>query len=115
MCQNIGKTVKIIPALEESTRGKDSRMTRKNKRQYGTGALIKRGRSWMIRWGEKELAGDGTEKRIFRSETLGPISRKDAADILAQRVAASSNKSVVRSRLTFRELINKWKATVLPM
>src|SRR6266700_3731441 len=115
MCQNTGKTAKIVPAPEESTRGKDSRLTHKKKRQHGTGYITKRGRDWVIRWSETELTKDGSKKRVFRYERVGEISRKEAADILAQRIAASANKPIARTCITFQELVNEWKATVLPM
>jgi len=43
------------------------------------------------------------------------MSRRDAADILAQKLAAAGHKGPVRSRVTFRTLVNEWQATVLPM
>ena len=44
------------------------------------------------------------------------MSRKQAKDILAQRVVAASTKTITApSTLTFRELAVQWQATVLPM
>ena len=86
------------------------------KRQYGSGCLLRRKGGWAIRWRETEICPDGTRKRVLRYETLGEMSRKKAGDILAQRVAAASTKTIaVRSALTFRELVVQWQATVLPM
>ena len=61
-------------------------------------------------------APDGTRKRVLRYERLGELSRKHAANILMQRVAAANTKPVVApSTWTFRELAAQWQATVLPM
>ena len=82
-------------------------MTR-SKRQYGSGCLLKRGKGWAIRWREIEIAPDGTKKRVLRYETLGPMSRRQAAQILAQRVAtASSSTARARSLITFRTLASE--------
>jgi len=44
------------------------------------------------------------------------MSRREAADILAQKMAvASGKKAPTRSRVTFCTLANEWQATVLPM
>ena len=108
---------KINPRLnhEEPTGGKGvSRMAR-TKRQYGSGCLLKRGRGWAIRWRALEIAPDGTMKKALRYEALGRISRGEATEILAQKLATSASKVPTRSRVTFRTLVNDWKATVLPM
>ena len=100
---------------EEPTRRKGSRMARL-KRQYGSGCLLKRGKRWAIRWREKEIAPDGRTRRALRYETLKPMSRKDAADILAQRLsAAGSSRPPVRSRVAFRTFASEWQAHVMPM
>jgi len=86
------------------------------KRQYGSGCLIEKGKEWAIRWRELEIAPDGTTKRVLRYERLGPISRRQASEVLAQKMAAASgNKAPTRSRVTFRTLASEWEATVLPM
>jgi hypothetical protein len=87
----------------------------RRKRQYGSGCLLAKGKGWAIRWREIEIAPDVTKKRVLRYETLAPMSRREAADILAQKLAAAGHKSSVRSRVTFRTLVNEWQATVLPM
>ena len=62
------------------------------------------------------MAPDGTTKRVLRYETLGRMSRREASDIVAQKLAAASGKKApTRSRVTFRTLANEWPATVLPM
>ena len=69
-----------------------------------------------MRWREIEIAPDGTKKRVLRYETLGPMSRRQAAEILSQKVAtASSGKAQTRSLVTFRTLASEWQAAVLPM
>ncbi len=88
----------------------------RRKRQYGSGCLLRRKGGWAIRWRETEIGSDGTRKRVLRYETLGEMSRKQAKDILAQRVAATSTKTITApSTLTFRELVVQWQTTVLPM
>jgi integrase len=85
------------------------------KRQYGSGCLIEKRKGWAIRWRELEIAPDGITKRVLRYERLGPMSRREASDILGQKLAAASKKAPIRSRVTFRTLANEWQATVLPM
>src|SRR5262245_20457811 len=100
---------------EEPTRGKASRMTRR-KRQYGSGCVLHTERGLAIRWREPEIAPDGTTRRVLRYETLGGVSRKQAAQTLAQRLARATNpKTPTRSRITFRTLAGQWDNSVLPM
>jgi integrase len=87
-----------------------------HKRQYGSGCLIEKRKGWAIRWRELEIAPDGTTKRVLRHERLGPMSRRDASAILAQKVAAAAGtKTPTRSRVPFRTLTTEWEATKLPM
>jgi integrase len=52
----------------------------------------------------------------LRYETLGEVTRKQASDTLANRIAASGNrKTPTRSRVPFRTLGADWEAQVLPM
>ena len=86
------------------------------KRQYGSGCLLKRGRGWAIRWRELEIAPDGTKTKVLRYETLQPMSRREASDILSQKVvAAATSKAPTRSRVTFRTFATEWETSVLPM
>jgi integrase len=53
---------------------------------------------------------------VLRYETLEPMSRRDATEILAQKLAAASGTNrPTRSRVTFTTLANEWQATVVPM
>ena len=68
------------------------------------------------------LAGDGDCSRRHEADGCcatrrwADVAREEAADILAQRLAAAgSTKAPIRSRVTFRTLANEWQATVLPM
>src|SRR5262249_7985089 len=109
--------VTITPRLnhEEPTGGKGvSRMAR-TKRQYGSGCLLKRGRGWAIRWRELEIAPDGQKRRVLRYQTLGEISRRQAADILSQKLTEAGTNTPKRSRVTFETIVNDWQASVLPM
>ncbi len=87
----------------------------RRKRQYGSGCLLAKGGGWAIRWREMEIAPDGTRKRVLRYETLGSMSRREAAGILAQKVTAAGGKTPMRSRVMFRALVEQWQATVVPM
>ena len=89
-------------------------MTRR-KRQYGSGCLLTKGGGWAIRWREMEIAPDGTRRRVLRYEALGTMSRREASDILKQRLAASGSRAPTRSRVTFATLVAEWQASVLPM
>jgi integrase len=91
-------------------------MARHKRRQYGSGCLLKRGRGWAIRWRELEIAPDGTRQKVQRYEALGEVTRKQASDTLAQRMAAGGNgNKPTRSRVLFRALAAEWQAHVLPM
>ena len=43
------------------------------------------------------------------------MSRREAADILGQKLAAAGRRTPTRSRVTFRTLANEWQTSVLPM
>jgi len=63
-----------------------------------------------------EIAPDGTQRRAQRYEALGEVTRKQASDTLAQRLAAGGKSSQpTRSRVAFRTLAAEWQAHVLPM
>ncbi len=108
------RTIVDEPNHEGPTRERVSRMAQR-KRQYGSGCLLKRGRGWAIRWRELEIAPDGSTRRALRYETLGEVSRRDASEALARRLAAAGGKHPTRSQVTFRTLASEWEATVLPM
>lgn len=52
---------------------------------------------------------------MLRYEALGDVTRREAADALARKVAAGSNGSPTRSRVTFRAVVAEWLSTVVPM
>jgi len=113
------KTIATIGARlnpEELTREKGfSRMAR-NKRQYGSGCLLRKGKGWAIRWRELEIAPDGKTRRVLRYESIGAVSSREASQALAQKLAAASaSKRPARSHVTFRTLVSEWEASVLPM
>ena len=88
----------------------------RTKREYGSGCLLKVGKGWAIRWRDWEIGPDGSRRKALRYETLGQVSRKQATQILGQRVAAAGGgKSPTRSRVTFGTLAAEWQANVLPM
>ncbi len=100
---------------EGPARGKEiSCMARKAKRPYGSGCLMKVGKSWAIRWRETEQGHDGAKKRILRYETLGRISSRQATQILNERLAVAS-RHIRPARMVFSELAEAWKASILPM
>ena len=84
------------------------------KRQYGSGSLFRRGKGWVIRWREWEIAPDGTIRKRKCYETLGAISRGEAAEILRGKAAAGDNRRPARSRVTFRTLAEQWLRDVVP-
>ncbi len=95
--------------------------TRTNNRRHVAVGTTKKsaattGKEWAIRWREVEITPDGTARRALRYERLEPMSRRQASEILAQKLAAvSGKKAPIRSRVTFRTLANEWQTTVLPM
>ena len=63
-----------------------------------------------------KISPDGKRRRVQRYEALGEVTRKQASDTLAQRMAAGDNGShAPRSREAFRTLAAEWQAHVLPM
>jgi integrase len=63
-----------------------------------------------------EIAPDGTRRRTQRYEALGEVTRKQASDTLAQRMAAGGKSGQpTRSRVVFRTLAAEWLTHVLPM
>lgn len=85
------------------------------KRQYGSGCLLKRGKAWAIRWREVEIAPDGTRVKVLRYERLGDISRKEAVERLARKLASAGIHGPIRSRVMFRTIATEWEAHVMPM
>jgi integrase len=62
-----------------------------------------------------EMAPDGKRRKSLRYEALGEVTKKQASDTLAQRLAAAgSGKAPTRSRMTFRTLAGEWDVSVLP-
>jgi integrase len=63
-----------------------------------------------------EIAPDGTMRKALRYETLGQVTRKEAQDSLARRMAAGNHgRTPTRSCVTFRTIAAEWQAHVLPM
>lgn len=85
------------------------------RRQYGSGCLLTRGKGFAIRWRELEIAPDGTTRKVLRYEALGQVTRKEATETLAQKMAAAGHHVPQRSRVTFRTVAHEWQAHVLPM
>lgn len=90
-----------------------SRMAQK--RQYGSGQIKEARNGWVIRWWEPEIARDGSKQKALRYERLGAMCRKQAAEILAQRIATAGNGKAIRSRVVFRRLVAEWETSILPM
>jgi integrase len=85
------------------------------KRQYGSGQLVQVRKGWVIRWRENEIAPDGRRRRVLRYEQLGPMSRREAATVLGQRLASAADPKAGRSRVQFAGLVAEWERTVVPM
>ena len=52
---------------------------------------------------------------MLRYEALGQVSRREASDILSQKLAGAGTRAPTRSRVTFDTLVNEWQASVVPM
>ncbi len=85
------------------------------RRQYGSGCLLVKGKGFAIRWRELEIAPDGTRQKVLRYETLGEVTRKEAQETLAQKLAAAGNITPQRSRVAFGVVAREWQANVLPI
>jgi integrase len=68
-----------------------------------------------MRWREFEIAPDGTKVKVLRYERLGEISRKEAVEKLAHKLATAGTHAPTRSRVTFRTIAADWEAHVMPM
>ena len=88
-------------------------MARKKKRSYGTGCVLEVASGLAIRWREPLLMPDGSIRKVQKYEVLGHVSRKEAAKALLDRLGNSTGPR--RSPITFSDLANVWKTTVLPM
>ena len=93
------KTIATIGARlnpEELTREKGfSRMAR-NKRQYGSGCLLRKGKGWAIRWRELEIAPDGKTRRVLRYESIGAVSSREASQAPAGHHANAQARAARR-------------------
>ena len=85
------------------------------KRPYGSGALLKRGRGWAIRWREYELAPDGRKTSLLRYENLGDVTKTEAGHTLGLRVAQAGPPRIQRPQITFATLAGDWQVQVVPM
>lgn len=88
-------------------------MARKSKRPYGSGCVIEEGRGLAIRWYEEHIGSDGKLKRVKRYEALGPVSKKKATEILADKLRKQP-PTLEQTTLKFAEHAEKWKTDILP-
>src|SRR5262245_29395489 len=84
---------------------------KKARRPYGAGSLFREGCGWAIRWRETVIGEDGEPRRVKRYESLGPLSKTEAAQRLNDRLAVKSAKAV----MTFRAHAAQWERDILPM
>jgi len=68
-----------------------------------------------IRWRELEIAPDGTRRRVLRYEALGKVSRTEASQAVAAKLAATGRAGPRRSRVSFGARTRQWETSVLPM
>jgi len=87
----------------------------RTKRQYGSGALLKRGRGWAIRWRERVLTPDGRKISVLHYENLGNVTKTEAGRTLALRVAQAGPLRIERPKITFATLAADWQVQVVPM
>ena len=86
----------------------------KKRRPHGTGCLLKTNTGWALRWRELEIVADGSTKRVLRYETLGSVSKGEATQTLAGRLALAGARPL-RSHILVETLAAQWEVTVLPM
>ena len=63
----------------------------------------------------RPIPGPPLTNTAARYETLGEVTRKQASDTLAQRMAEGNNGRTTRPHVAFRTLAAEWQAHVLPM
>ena len=82
---------------------------KKQKRPYGSGCLLKIKHGWAIRWREHK---DGM--RVMKYETLGDIPKRQALEILADRMRAAreGNSS---TPVHFKGHAEKWERDIVPL
>ena len=85
------------------------------KRQYGSGALLKRRNGWAIRWREYELTPDGRKMAALHYENLGDVSKTEAARTLGLRLAQAGPPRLQRPKITFATFASDWVTQVVPM
>jgi len=91
-----------------------SSMARKRKRQYGSGTVVQEGTGLAIRWREPVLMPDGSIEQRRRYQALGPVSRKEAARRLAEKLVEGGSQREPTPTVTFREHAARWIRDVLP-
>jgi integrase len=89
-------------------------MARKARRPYGTGCILEEGRGLAIRWYEQVIGPDGKPQRVKRYESLGPVSRKKAAEKLATKFQVQTPEPV-QTKIVFAEHAERWRNDILPM
>jgi hypothetical protein len=89
-------------------------MARKRKRQYGSGTVVQEGTGLAIRWREPVLMPDGSIEQRRRYQALGPVSRKEAARRLAEKLVEGGSQREPTPTVTFREHAARWIRDVLP-
>jgi integrase len=101
------------------TTGREKIMAR---RRYQKGSLFLRGKrvkTWIGRWLEDEIDGDGHRTRVHRSVVLGTLdqfpTRKLAQRELDRHTAAVNDPAYHPvQNITFAEFAEKWQNTILP-
>jgi len=92
------------------------------RRSFQEGCVFKRGRRkkvWVGRWSEYVVDEDGGDRRVLKSEVLGPVSelsRGDAKERLRERLRRDGNGRKQRpADVTFQVFIETWwKPAVFP-
>ena len=98
---------------EEPTGRRSSQMAH---RPYGTGSMTQFKGGFKIRWRENEVGPDGKRKRVLRYARLMGVSKKEASDILAEKVALGRpGHASLHSRVLFAQIGDRWKTIILPM
>lgn len=89
-------------------------MARKQRRPYGSGCILENEHGFAIRWYETVTGADGKPHRVKRYQSLGHVSRKNAAETLASKFKTQA-PSPVQTNIAFAEHAERWRNDILPL
>jgi integrase len=94
----------------------DFMANKKRKRTWGTGSIVEEKLGLAIRWSETIIGKDGKNRRKWKYEFLGNVSRREAEDALIDRRSQSRRAGPYEERTvpTFEAHAARWERDVLP-